>query len=278
MATISKSKKSQPSEKPILNNKVVVLKRYINKDDEEEEEDEDGPCEQNYERRGDTYTIFKNHNKDLVAKIKELAQAPFDGTVVGDWGHKGKIEQEMGDQYMCMGDDGKRFFIDKDELESMKKTWTLNRINKAFPVEKYFNENFGYVFGSSLITVHSSDIDENENEENDDDFSYDDLMSASYQETDLFINAYNGSISITNGGRGYSPMFLHFNEEGNYVNRDYNLNLVLMAQEKTPTLEQAVKSFKKEIPAGKYVRKDNIWYGDKCALEVTAEEQEEKNS
>jgi len=267
---MSKVAKKPKIETPILNPKVVVLKRYIEKDEFSDVDDEEDYDEEEntvgtdlYENRADTYTIFKNHNKDLVAKIKELAKTPFDGSVEGDWGVNGKIESEMGDQYICMGEDGKRFFIDKSDLESMKKTWILNLINKTYPVGKYFNENFGYIFGSSIIKVESPEISD------DDEFSFDGLGSSSYKEIELDIYPHNGQISFQTDGDWGSNLFMHFNEEGNYVNRDYNLNLVEMCKEKTPTLENALKEIKKLVPAGGYMRKDNIWYGETCAIIIS---------
>ncbi len=265
MSVLAKKKKSEPSTAPILNEKVVVIRRYASKDIGENEDDDDDDS-QEYEHRGDTYTVFKNHNEELVAKIKELAKTPFDGTVDGGWEEKGKIDSELGEQYLCKTNAGRYFLIDKSELEEQKKRFILNLINKTYPVGKYFNENFGYIFGTSHIVVNSPES----NEESDNDESdYDSLGEVNFSETELDIYDLDGNITLQSAGKWGSFMFMHFDEEGNYVNRDYNLNLVVMSQEKPKTLDQAIRAFTKVIPAGNCMRKDNIWYMETCALEVS---------
>lgn len=245
---------------PILNPKVVIVKRMMSERSFGASEDEEEVVvgSDKYERMSNTYTILKNHNEDLVAKIKELAQTPFDG-YVNCFKGRGKIESEMGEQFICMGEDGNRFFATKDDVEHSKKRTILNLINKTYPVGKYFNENFGSIFGSSIIKVHSNPFKE---------YSYDGLMSACYQENRLWFHEYCGEIEIGEHSNGYRTMFCHFNEEGNYVNRDYNFNIVSNSKEKTPTLEQALSQFSQLIPEGGYVRKGDTWYGETAAFSL----------
>lgn len=252
---------------PILNPKVVVVKRIMSKRSFGASEDEEEVVvgSDKYERMSNTYTILKNHNEELVAKIKELAKTPFDGYVKCFQG-RGKIESEMGDQFICMGDNGKRFFATREDVENSKKENILNLINKTYPVGTYFNENFGSIFGYYIISVHSNPFEHTWNK--DKDYSYDGLMSACYQEKNLWFHEYCGEIEIGEHSNGYRTMFCHFNEEGNYVNRDYNFNIVSNSKEKTPTLDDALAQFSALIPEGSYVRKDNVWYGEAAAFSL----------
>lgn len=257
-------------DKPILNEKVVVIKRIMSKstfgDDDKKNADIIVGSDE-YERKSNTYTILKNHNEDLVAKIKELAQTPFDGYVDCGFKGSGKIESELDGQFVCIGEDGKRFFADKDEIEHSKKEHILNLINKTYPVGKYFNENFGSLFGDSIITVHSNPFEHewSQNKE----YQYDDLMSACYQDKKLSFHEYMGEIEIGEHSNGYSTMFCHFNEDGQYVNRDYNLNIVYLSKQTTPTLKEALAKFSSLIPEGGYMRKDDRWYGETAAFIVS---------
>jgi len=265
---------------PILNPKVVVVKRFMTNgllSDADKDKDIIVGSDE-YERKSNTYTILKNHNEDLVAKIKELAKTPFDGSVNIGFRGKGKIESEMGDQYICMGDNGERFFINKEELANIKKRQILNLINKTYPVGKYFNENFGYLFGLSLITVHSHPFEHEWNKGKE--YQYDGLMASCYQEKSLWFHEYCGEIEVGEHSGGYRTMFCHFDEEGNYVNRDYNFNIVSNSKQETPTLSEALDHFSKLIPEGGYMRKDDRWYGESAAfcLDFKKEEEDKDDS
>lgn len=161
-------------------------------------------------------------------------------------------------------------------LQKNKKRKILNLINKTYPVGKYFNENFGYIFGDKIITVHSNPFAHEWNKGQE--YQYDGLMSSCYQEKDLWISEYQGEIEIGEHSNGYRTMFCHFDEEGNYVNRDYNFNIVYQSKQTSTTLKKALADFSKLIPKGGYMRKGDFWYGETAAFKIIPLIEEDKEN
>ena len=210
------------------------------------------------------YTIFKNHDEELVAKIKAVTipedTFEYDGFDYPECHGTCKIEQELDGQLMCVGPNKKRFFIDPKEYKEMREEELLKKINTLYPVYKYFNENFGEVIGDTKIM----------------------LFDKSKNKVDLF-NRYDEQIAIMSeleiddedplsisyqeksGGR---IMFCFFDESGNYVNRDYNIDIVEMSKEKPKTHEDIINIVSKRLKCNTYQFCNNTWFTENYALKI----------
>jgi hypothetical protein len=219
------------------------------------------------------YTIFKNHDEELVAKIKAvtISENTFEyyGFNYPECHGTCKIEQELDGQLMCIGPNKKRFFLDPEEYKEMRKEELLKKINTLYPVYKHFNENFGEVIGATKITL----FDKSKNKS--DLFNrYDDQISI---ESELKINDYDEDIfSIYYSNEfGGSIMFCFFDENGNYVNRDYNVDIVGMSKEKPKTHADIIKMINKKLTCNTYQFYDNTWYTDNYAFRIEQIEEDD---
>jgi len=206
----------------------------------------------------DDYTIFRNNDAELVKKIKSVT-IPED--TFKCWEGTSKIESETSDgQYLCKNKKGKSFIISKSEYKSYRKREKLNLINKLYPVSDYFNEHFGYYFGNKIVIVGGSSKGD-----------YDDL--GKINESTIDFKPYfdeDGSVSVRAcfKSRWVGFHFCHFNEDGNYVNRDYNLNLEYhLKQEQVITKDEIIERVSATIPDVRYMYSEqkNTWFTDSFA-------------
>tara|TARA_R110000851_G_scaffold47424_2_gene115156 strand:- start:10387 stop:11274 length:888 start_codon:yes stop_codon:yes gene_type:complete len=166
------------------------------------------------------YSVYENTDSELVELIK---QVPNDGTFVL-WNQQGifKVEKELNeDQIMCVNDHGEYEVIKKDELEKLQKEGHLLRINKTYPVTKYFIDHFGEVeMGSHKILEVTDKFDKHQTKE---------YSGVHYRIHSWSFYDYGGSntkFTYEEGNLAYKNAFIYFNEDGNYKIRDYNLNLI----------------------------------------------------
>lgn len=186
------------------------------------------------------YTVFKNHDEELVNKIKAVKidddTFPYHGFIANS--DTCKIDKELPNgKFQCSDEEGNVFTLDKEDIEDAKRTALLNKINNLYPVHKYFHENFG-----TRIRVSGT------KEECD----YDDLSKCGYSERRIDTYTYQGVGAKIETGHWVSIMFCYFNEEGNYVNRDYNIDIERTLKEKEPTAEEILKTIAKDIPDVEY--------------------------
>ncbi len=223
------------------------------------------------------YTIFKNHDEELVKKIKSVKLSEdsfeYEGFMNGIFGTC-KIEKEIDGQLQCIGPKNKRFFLDPEEYKEIRERELLNKINRLYPVSDYFNDNFGNVIGETKIKVITLDKEANYN-------ALDKVMAI---ESELEISDYNENIfSVSfSEGRGGSIMFCHFDINGNYVNRDYNVDIVEMSKTKPTTKKQILNKAQKYINNPTYTYFDNTWYCEDYAMRINiideSEQEREENS
>lgn len=220
------------------------------------------------------YTIFKNHDEELVAKIKAVTipedTFEYDGFHYPECHGTCKIEQELDGQLMCIGPNKKRFFLDPKEYKEMREEELLKKINTLYPVYKYFNKNFGEVIGETKITLFDTS-------KNKGDYfnKYDDQIAiqSELEISDYDPNHFSISYAEKNGGR---IMFCFFDENGNYVNRDYNVDIVGMSKEKPKNYKDIIKIVNKTLEYDTYQFYDNTWYTDNYAFRVEEIEQDEE--
>ena len=216
-------------------------------------------------REGGEYTVFRNTNQELVEKIKAVT-IPED--TFENWdGVACTIESKTSDgQFLCKDPNGKSFLISKGEYNRCKKDEKLNKINRLYPVSKYFNDQFGYYFGEEIIIVggHASP-------------NYDALGKINVSKSD-FIPYFSedGSISV---GVCFKPQmvgfhFCYFDEDGNYVNRDYNLDLKYhLKQRPAITKNEIIERVSAAIPdiGYMYSEKKGMWFTDSFAYTLSTD-------
>jgi hypothetical protein len=221
-------------------------------------------------REGGEYTAFRNTNQELVEKIKAVT-IPED--TFENWdGVACTIESKTPDgQLLCKDSKGKSLLVSESEYKTFRKHEKLNKINRLYPVSKYFNEQFGYYFGEKVIIVggHASP-------------NYDALGKINVSESKFKpYFSEDGSISV---GVCLSPQmvgfhFCYFDEDGNYVNRDYNLDLKRHLKERPAiTKNELIEKVSAAIPGMKYMysEKKGIWFTDSFAytLDINIDEKE----
>lgn len=210
----------------------------------------------------DGYSIYENKDKDLVEKIKAI---PFDGSFVL-WNKQGvfKVEKELNDkQIMCVNEEGEYEIIDKEKLEELQKDGHLLKINKTFPVHKYFIDHFGQVeMGMNKILEVTDKFDKHQTKE----YSGVHYKVHSWRSWNL-----NDSYHYDESKDGYKNGFIFFNEDGNYKIRNYNLKLIDVD---CPIIsrEQNINTFLSYFDKYKvleYIEGSNYWFvGDKEVLNV----------
>lgn len=210
------------------------------------------------------YTIFKNHDEELVAKIKAVTISEdtfeYDNMFFAGIEVTCRVEKEMDGQLLCIGPKNKRFFLDHDEYKEIRKTELLNKINNLYPVHKYWNQNFGEKFGDKIIKISGSDKE----------MRYDDLEKVSQIESELSIDMdrKNMSVWLSLNTEWASVMFCHFDTEGNYVNRDYNLDIVAESKRKQASRNEIIKTIKHNIPNEEFQYANNIWFTEEYAIQL----------
>jgi len=205
-------------------------------------------------------TVFKNHDEDLVSKIKAVK---LDDDSFSQWRY-GKgcvIDKELSEtQYLCKSPEGEFFTIDKEDYTSAREKDLLDKINSLYPVGTYWNYNFGLLKnGYERLEVYGSEETVNK--------CYDALGKVGCKTHRVEVSTWNGiSVKADIGGKWSSIMFCWFNTDGNYVNRDYNID-VLRYLKTTPLYgSDLLKEVSDAIPDVKYTYSKDRWFADDFAF------------
>jgi hypothetical protein len=237
-------------------------------EEDEDDDDDDDDCHRN------GYTVFKNHDQELVRKIKAV-RLPEDSFEYD--GNTSKIETDIDGQYICLNlVTGKRFVIDHEEYPEIIKNQLLNTINRQYPIGKYWHQNFGTMFGDSVITVKSPELEEG------DVFEYNDFLSSSYNEVDFaYLLSVDEDGMSMNASPGWSSnLYCHFDTDGNYVNRNYNLDIERLAKQKSKGITKAkiIDKIKRNIPNVTYMYANDTWYTEGFAFKFLNNCSEDESS
>lgn len=207
-----------------------------------------------FKDEGDGFTVFKNYNHELTEKIRAVKLDDESFTY-----HDGKcyIHSVVGDQYLCVDKKKKFFTIEKSYYEERRQRDLLNKINNLYPVHEYFNQYFGRYFGNSCIVVSGNSEGE-----------YDDMGKVFYSRSEINFGT-DGDIYLNSGySPGHSIMFCYFDLDGNYVNRDYNIDLTRLFNTKTTPKVKYINKITKAIPRRTYFRSENTWFTDEFAFRL----------
>lgn len=208
------------------------------------------------------YSIWKNHNEELVQKIKAVTIDPLGKTIKTFQYGECEIVQYLGDnQLLIKRENGEFATIDKPE----DKEKLLLKINKTYPVKDYFIDNFGDLtsFREHIVDINGGMFN---NEHNYQDSGY---VMVGFQ-------TYNGTKAIEfEYTKAASNCFLFFDENGNYVCRDYNINLndyePISLKDKSEELrEEYLSMVKNNIGDLKieYSEKQDTYYTDDFAYQI----------
>lgn len=247
--------------------------KYEPNDGEEDEDDDDD--DDDCHRNRDGYTVFKNHDQELVRKIKAIRIS--DDTFENEEGENSKIETDIDGQYICLNlVTKKRFVIDHEEFQELRKNQLLNEINRQYPIGQYWTQNFGRMFGDTLITVHTPEREEG------DEICFNDFLSASFSETDFqyLLDVDDDGITMNASPGWSSNLYCHFDKDGNYVNRDYNLDIAALAKNKSKGINKTkiIDKIKRNIPNVTYMYANDTWYTEGFAFKFLNNCSEDESS
>jgi hypothetical protein len=224
------------------------------------------------------YSIYKNHDTELVDKIKSMPET--DSFFLWNRGGKFKVDKVLNDtQTMCInvregGEDegGVQYeVIDSKEIPEMLREAHLVNINKTYPVYDHFINNFGEIdTNRGKIIEVSKDLMTQFNRESE------------YQ--DVSVRSHTWSVSTWRGytyeesKEGYSNGFIFFDKEGNYVVRDYNQNLLECAKSKPRSRDETIERFLSQFDkyeSFEHAEGSNKWFTEEWCLHF--HEQEDKD-
>lgn len=175
-----------------------------------------------------TETIYKNIDLDLKKEIAnftcDLNTIPM-GFPVEDW----TIGEKDGNEYKCINGKNVKYFP-IEEVEECRTLHLETMLNKKYLAYKYFKDTYGIIHSYSknnkLLILDLTDT-----------IKFDGI---NYELNTMSVNSYyhlfNYGISTYMGiyikpeVRGIN-MSLYFTPEGDFINRDYNINLSDFTQE-----------------------------------------------
>jgi hypothetical protein len=222
-----------------------------------------GPCEDN-----EGYTVFKNTDEKMVEAIKNLKP---EVDIFSTHNHSNsKIVQVLNDtQNLCIDEKDEYFIITNDELKNSNRKNFLSKINKEFNVVDAINKTFGTLYtrdGLSKLVFGCRDNGAFGN-------GYDDLGRIYADVVGFEMSTYRG-LTLSLKSRGYG-MFCYLDENGNIVNRDYNLDLASYLEPVTPlTKTQIIENIINSIPDVPYKKYGDKWFTDTFAYILETEGKE----
>jgi len=235
-----------------------------------------GSCSRDSDE-GTGFTIYKNTNEDIVNKIKSIEISTDTFT---EWGKKGecKIQNDLGNgQFLCVDEDGKNFVKDADSFESTNRTKLLDEINDKYNVAElmnealgplYINSGYGRVIFEKYDTYYKRifpDFEEHKEELKSRMYKHGEMGRINSSEIGVHLNTWRG-ITLTEGEIGGSSMFCHLNEDGNFVNRDYNYDITPYLDNKLKTRKDLIEEIIDNIPDVKYKNYGNKYFSNKFAF------------
>jgi len=180
----------------------------------------------------DDYSTFLNKDLDLIQKIKNHPKPTSFKYTWEEW----TIDSYEGDEVKCLSGKNVRYFSKEEVEEYVKKRFNdeINElyppqsalVNQFFPLycytnykDKYRNENYENTHISILSSYSNVKAPKNWN------------LPRYMKGEDYSLTNKLDQIQFTYSLRG-SGCWINYDEDGNFVNRDYNLALKTYNQEK----------------------------------------------
>lgn len=210
------------------------------------------------------YTVFENLDKELVQKIKDIKKSASIeiGDVLDHWRvRECKVVSFINEKELLVYSDKLKchdVYQIEDEDSSNNH---LQKINDTFNVEDYYLENFGELAYGNMFVSNVKNIIPNSN--------------GSFNSVETSLNTIMADIRKSADYEFkviecYKSLSMFFNEDGNYVNRDYNFDLAKFEKcTKKDFLQNRIDDFlsgiDEYIPQKLYSIKDDVWFSDKFA-------------
>lgn len=218
------------------------------------------------------YSVFENTDKELVAKIKAVTVVE-DENIIHDMfqGECEVINRISDSEILVKNKHGKHVII--KPLSSKEKL--LTEINKQFYVGDYFTKNFGTIAYDGHIILGIKDVMPKNPYRTE---SYDEVSVASRYHERIDISAYNGF--EFEYFKGYGSISCFFDENGNYVNRDYNLDLKIFKpcdpiEYKKNKIDEFIDQVSGSVPNELYFDEDKeVWFSKSFAYKLYIESEE----
>ena len=224
------------------------------------------------------HSIYKNHNTELVDKIKKME--PTDYFFLWNKLGRFKVDKVLNNtQTMCVnvdrgGEDegGVQYeIINTSDIPELLRESNLAKINKTYPVQDYWLDNFG-----KIRTMHGEIVEVTGDLQfgsANRDFQYKDV---SVRVHTWGTDTYNG-FNYEESKEGYSCGFIFFNEDGNYVVRDYNQDLLEVGKYgiKMLTRDETVEKFLSEFDnfdTFEHVEGSSKWFTDEACYHILEQE------
>ena len=205
------------------------------------------------------FSIFENTNSDLKRKISEFKVSNSDEVKMGWPSKTWKIIEQDGEEVKCQEGRNITYFKLTDIEEALKDKLEYER-NQKFKAFEHFKEAFGVI---SLFRKHEGHMMLRK-------IDLQNCIGLLGRRINLDLNAESQRVIDTRGVEGYDTFYayelnsykgieisasasggtlnLFFNSEGNYVNRDYNEDILMYSCEDiSPTI--IFKEFEKRILA-----------------------------
>lgn len=226
----------------------------------------------------DTYSTYKNPNESLKQQIKDFKLEDTTTVRMGWPTRTWTIDSIEGKSVKCV--DGKNVqYFPKAEIDEALAEKLENKRNMAFPAHKYFKECFGIITSvykdkGNLYRLKKLSLGKAIP------MSFDGKQKLNPLDLNIYQGMYDYQIDTYHGIAlevriGAEMLNLHFNEEGDFVNRDYNCNLTEFdGEDLSPAvmLAELEKQIRSSI-TGKIFKAGKKYYTDKnCYIPYLNEE------
>ena len=209
------------------------------------------------------YTVYKNPNEEMVAEIK--AYKPNTGTF-DMWYHKdSKIEKDLGGgQLLCIDKDGEYFVCKSEDIEDSGSDKYITEINTKYNVADTFNSVFPELYtNDGYRRVKFISFKEQYSRPSD---SMGRVMST---EVGVEVKTYDGiSVMTINDNEWGGNMHAHINKDGNIENRDYNIDINALLENKPKNKVDLIEEILANIPDIYYERYGNNWFSTGFAFRL----------
>jgi hypothetical protein len=223
------------------------------------------------------YSVWENTNKELVAKIKAIKQklSIKVGDTVNHWRSKEcKVVSFINDKEALVYSE-KHKWHEVHQLENEQEQLGdshLQIINDTFKVEDYFAENFGIIANNREIVLGIENVMPPNPHRKE---SYDRVWVAGLKTSRIDTSTYQGF--KFNYADCYGTVSCFFDENGNYVNRDHNLDLqnykvVDPKEHKQKQVDEFLQTLSDSLAKELYhIKGTNTWFSKDFAYELSTE-------
>lgn len=225
------------------------------------------------------YSVFENTNKELVEKIKAIkSKSSINvGDVVNHWrSGECKVVSFVNEREALVYSEKHKWHEvhQIDNAQEQLKDEHLQLINDTFKVEDYFTENFGIISSRGEIILGIKNVAPNHHRKE----SYDEVSVAALKKLRMNTSFYEGfKFECVDC---YGSVNCFFDENGNYVNRDYNFDIekyevVEPMEYKQKQVDEFIKKVSESITLDNlyHLEGTDTWFSDRFAYILCIKEE-----